>query len=71
METLTHKEELKQLFTQLPSARLTGDTGDEVKLINYSILETIVSKMMNKAYYTGKAEGLDSLQSLMDEVFSK
>lgn len=71
METLTHEEELKQLFTQLPSAKLTGDASDEIRLINYSLLETIVSKMMNKAYYTGRTEGLESVQSLMDEVFSK
>ena len=69
METINLQEELQELFTQLPSAKLSGDVNDEIRLINYSLLETIVSKMMSKAYYTGRTEGIESVEKAIDDVF--
>jgi len=69
METINLQEELQELFTQLPSARLNGDVNNEIRLINYSLLETIVKKMMSKAYYTGKTEALENVEKEINDVF--
>lgn len=71
MEALTHEQELKEIFDQLPEAKLYGDTECQVRLINYSLLETIVSKMMNKAYYYGRSEGIDAADAAIAQAFGK
>jgi len=68
MTTVSFKEELKELFSQLPSARIIKN-DDELKLVNYTILEAIVSKMMNKAYYKGREESLDKMESMVNNIF--
>lgn len=66
----THEEELLDIFKQLPSAKLSGDDNGEIRLINFSLLKTIADKMMNKAYHCGKEDGLNKLQSMIDNAFS-
>jgi hypothetical protein len=73
METqeLTLKQELREIFDKLPSAYPSKLTEDVLKCINFSLLESLVSKMMAKAYYRGKHEALDSLESMVNETFAK
>lgn len=68
--TTPHQQELKKIFDQLPSAKLYGDIKEEVKLINYGLLESLVNKMMTQAYYAGKNDGLNQLESMVSETFS-
>jgi len=69
MDTTTHEQDLKDIFNQLPSAHLSGDANDEVRLINFSLLESIVGKMMDKAYYHGRNEGFDVAETAVNKVF--
>jgi len=69
METINLQEELQELFTQLPSAKLSGDANNDIRFINYSLLETIVKKMMNIAYYTGRTEGIESVEKEINNIF--
>jgi hypothetical protein len=69
--TTPHQQELRKIFDQLPSAKLYGDIEEEVKLINFGLLETLVDKMMTQAYYNGKNDGLNELESMVSETFSQ
>jgi hypothetical protein len=69
--TTPHQQELRKIFDQLPSAKLYGDIKEEVKLINFGLLETLVDKMMTQAYYNGKNDGLNELESMVSETFSQ
>ena len=71
MDTLQnpHEEELLKIFEQLPSAHLSGDEANEVRLVNFPLLKTIVEKMMDKAYYYGKEDGLNKLQTMIENTF--
>ena len=69
--TITDQQELKKIFDQLPSAKLYGDIKEEVRLINFGILETLVDKMMAQAYYAGKNDGLTQLESMVSETFNQ
>jgi hypothetical protein len=68
--TTPHQQELKKIFDQLPSARLYGDINEEIKLINFSLLESLINKMMAQAYYAGNNDGLNQLESMVNETFS-
>jgi len=69
METINFQEELKELFTQLPSAKVSGDVNNEIRFINYSLLKTIVNNMISKAYYIGKTEALENVEKEINDVF--
>ncbi len=68
--TTPHQQELRKIFDQLPSAKLYGDIKEEVRLINFGLLESLVNKMMTQAYYAGKNDGLNQLESMVSETFS-
>lgn len=70
MQTQEVTQELRELFDKLPSAYPSKQAEEELKCINYSLLESLVSKMMAKAYYHGKHEALDSLESMVNETFA-
>lgn len=70
-ELLTHHEELKEIFDSLPSAFPLKQAGEEIKCINLSLLETIVSKMMSKAYYRGNMDAMNSLETMVNDTFGK
>jgi hypothetical protein len=70
MFTEEQQQQVKNLFDQLPSAKLYGEKTEEIKLINLSILTTLVEKMATQSYTTGKMDGLDSAQSAIQSAFS-
>lgn len=70
METQELTRELRELFDKLPSAYPSKIGEEELKCISYSLLECLVSKMMVKAYYRGKDEALDSLETMVNETFT-
>lgn len=70
MLTQEHEEMIKKVFDQLPSARLHGDSNDEVKFINLPLLTTLVEKMMSQAYHDGKISGLTDAETAIGLAFS-
>lgn len=70
MQTQEVTQELRELFDKLPSAYPSKLVEEELKCISYSLLESLVSKMMAKAYYHGKHEALDSLETMVNETFA-
>jgi hypothetical protein len=69
--TIADQQELRKIFDQLPAAKLYGDIKEEVKLINFGLLQTLVEKMMTQAYYAGKNDGLNQLESMVSETFNQ
>lgn len=62
-----HTTELKEFYDQLPS--VPGFESD-VKVINFSLLETFVNTMMMKANFYGKKEAYGNMETIIGETFN-
>ena len=67
-ELTVHQVELKEIFDNLPSANL-DNADEEIKMINFGLLDAIVGKMMDKAYYHGLVNGMDSVENILKQSF--
>lgn len=67
-------EALKSAFDMLPKA-FTNDEGTDIKMISYSLLETIVEKIAESRYTEGVINGHKSsaaiVTSVMESMFKK
>lgn len=68
MLTPTHQEELQDFFNQLPKVPGRTDSGEDMRIINYSIFQTIITHMMNKAFYYGQIDGIENLEQTIESA---
>ena len=69
MPTNPHKQELQDLFEKLPVAYGNTDRKSDIRLINYSLFESIVGQMMDKAYYHGQISAVEDVEEIIETTF--
>ena len=69
MPTDPHKQELQDLFEKLPKAYGNKESESDIRLINYSLFESIVGQMMDKAYYHGQISAVEDVEDIIQTTF--
>lgn len=68
-----HLQEIQEVFEKLPIVNFsTPDSkikSEEIRMINFSLFQTFISKMMNSAYYKGRQDALTSFEEAVETTF--
>lgn len=64
----THEQEVKELFEKL-SVEIPGTGG--LRAMNLEAFKMGVDQMMNKAYFHGSRETLQTAEDIIDRVFNR
>jgi hypothetical protein len=68
LDFTTHEQEVKELFEKL-SVEIPGTSG--LRAINLEAFKMGVEQMMNKAYFFGSKQTLQTAEDIIDRVFNK
>ena len=69
MSNTTHtSEELRSFFNSLPTV---DSSRPDLRIINFEILETIISQAENRASLTASMNALAQAKDIVHDVFSK
>lgn len=71
MSTNPHELELEDIFNRLPKAYIGSSIKEDMRVINYSLLKSIVSQMMDKAYYHGQISAVEDVEKIIHTTFIK
>lgn len=65
---LTHEEEVKELFEKV-TAVIPNSGG--MRAISYSGFKVAIDHMMNKAFYHGARNSIETVESMMDRIYNQ
>lgn len=68
LDFTTHDQEVKELFEKL-TVEMPGTSG--LRVINLEAFKIAIDQMMNKAFYYGGKQVLQSTEEIMDRVFNE
>ena len=69
MPTNPHEQDVKDLYNRLPKAYSGVSSTDDIRLINYVLFESMIGQMMDKAYYYGQINAVESVENIIETTF--
>jgi hypothetical protein len=68
-----YTEQIKDVFEKLPivnfGSEISRTKSGEIRMINLSLFESFVSKMVTSAYYQGSEDAMKSFEEAVETTF--